>query len=99
VTTRLVRDESSLKSRPDYWKCQLVRDFEKTALVKAMTVFVEVLLLDVEERNLMAFMLDVHTKFRTLRETNLRANEPCIKKCYIKRAMSYLHMKTQSCIN
>ena len=70
VTTRLVRDEPS---RPDCWKCRLVRDLEKTALVKAMAVFVEVTLLDVQERNSMAFVLDIHTKFRTLRETNLRA--------------------------
>ena len=70
MTTRLVRDEPS---RPDYWKCQLVRDLEKTALVNAMAVFVEVSLLDVQVRNSMAFVLDIHTKFRTLRETNLRA--------------------------
>ena len=68
MTTRLVRDEPS---RPDCWKCRLVRDLEKTALVKKMSVFVEVS--DVQERNSMAFVLDVHTKFRTLRETNLRA--------------------------
>ena len=67
MTTRLVRDEPS---RPDYWKCQLVRDLEKTVLVKTMSVFVEVSLLDVQERNSMAFVLDIHTKFRTLRETN-----------------------------
>ena len=70
MTTRLVRDEPS---RPDYWKCQLVRDLEKTALVNAMAVFVEVSLLDVQVRNSMAFVLDIHTKFRTLGETNLRA--------------------------
>ena len=70
MTTRLVRDEPS---RPDCWKCRLVRDLEKTALVKTMSVFVEVSLLDVQERNSMAFVLDIHTKFRTLRETNLRA--------------------------
>ena len=50
-----------------------MRDLKKTALVKAMAVFVEVSLLDVQERNSMAFVLDIHTKFRTLRETNLRA--------------------------
>ena len=60
-------------SRPDCWKCRLVRDLEKTALVKTMSVFVEVSLLDVQERNSMAFVLDIHTMFRTLRETNLRA--------------------------
>ena len=49
-----------------------MRDLEKTALVKTMSVFVEVSLLDVQERNSMAFVLDIHTKFRTLRETNLR---------------------------
>ena len=70
MTTCLVRDEPS---RPDCWKCRLVRDLEKTALVKTMSVFVEVSLLDVQERNSMAFVLDIHTKFRTLRETNLRA--------------------------
>ena len=48
MTTRLVRDELS---RPDCWKFRLVRDIEKTALVKAMAVFLEVSLLDVQERN------------------------------------------------
>ena len=38
-----------------------------------MAVFVEVSLLHEQERNSMAFVLDIHTKFRTLRETNLRA--------------------------
>ena len=33
MTTRLVRDESSLESRPDYWKCQVVRDLEKIVYV------------------------------------------------------------------
>ena len=70
MTTRLVRDEPS---RPDCWKCRSVRDLEKTALVKTMSVFVEVSLLDVQERNSMAFVLDIHTKLRTLRETNLQA--------------------------
>ena len=59
MTTRLVRDEPS---RPDCWKCRSVRDLEKTALVKTMSVFVEVSLLDVQERNSMAFVLDIHNK-------------------------------------
>ena len=67
MTTRLVRNEPS---RLDCWKCRFVRDLEKTALVKAMAVFVEVSLLDVQERNSMAVLLDIHTKLRTLRETN-----------------------------
>ena len=48
----------------------MTSDLEKSALVKAMAVFMEVSLLDVQERNLMAFVLDIHSKFRTLRETN-----------------------------
>ena len=48
-----------LKSQPDRW-------------FTAMADFVEVSLLDVRERNSMAFMVDIHTKCRTLREINLR---------------------------
>ena len=94
---RLVRDEPSLEKStrllemsvgeiPDCW-------------FKAMADFVEVSLLDVRERNWMAFMLDIRTyKFPNFARDQftsdaLITSEPCIKKYQAKHAQyqtSYL---------